>query len=293
MNRRFLLALVASALFGLVAILIFRNILQRQLEGERNRNPNQVIIATTKIPMGATITANQVKLAPYLMAPPEGTFNVVADVIGKVAQVELDASMPIQAKNIVNADRVGVENRIKDGMRAMAIRVDEASSVAGFATPGSVVDIVAVVTPTTNSKPVSKVIVQNLRVLANGTQMHARTEAQGRVGNTVTLEVSPAQAEILTLAMREGTLHLLLRRHADDSYVNVPPVVMTGVVDEYSKSDARTTPSPQSSSSNTPPWFSPSLKPSPSPTAVASPTVKLATIRVISGDKLETVSIKQ
>ena len=142
MNRRFLLALVASTLFGLVAILIFRNILRNQVALERDRSPNQIILATAKIPAGATITASQVKLAPYATVPlPEGTFNVVADVIGKIAQVELDASMPIQAKNIVTADRVGVGNKLKEGMRAMAIRVDEASSVAGFSTPGSIVDI--------------------------------------------------------------------------------------------------------------------------------------------------------
>ncbi|MBS1809624.1 MAG: Flp pilus assembly protein CpaB [Acidobacteria bacterium] len=297
MNRRFLLALAASALFGLVAIMIFRNILQRQVDDVKNRNPNQIVHATTKIPAGTTIAANQVRLAPYATVPlPEGSFSLPADVIGKIAQVELDANLPIQAKNIATLDKVGPGNRLKEGSRAMAIRVDEASSVAGFTTPGSIVDVVAVVTPSANSKPVSKVIVQNLRVLANGTNTQARTEAQGRVGNTVTLEVTPAQAEILTLAMREGTLHLLLRHPADEEYVNVPPVVMTGVVDEYKTDSRNTTPATNTTAipTNYPGWFTPPPpKSSPTPTATPSPAMRMAQVRVISGDKVDTVQVRQ
>lgn len=293
MNRRFLLALAASALFGLVAILIFRSILQRQLDRVRDETPNQIVLATTKIPAGTTIAANQVKLGPYATLPVEGSFSLTADVVGKIAQVDFDANMPIQAKNIITLERVGPGGKLEEGNRAMAIRVDEASSVAGFATPGSVVDVVAVVTPSSNSKPVSKVIVQNIRVLANGTQTQARTEGQSRIGSTVTLEVSPAQAEILTLAMREGTLHLLLRHPADKNYVQVQPVIMKNFIEEY-PSDTRPKAAPTSISPG-PSWYgpTPTPSPSPSPSPTASPTTKMLAIRVMSVDKEATVQVKQ
>lgn len=294
MNRRFLLALAASALFGLVAILIFRSILLRQIDAVREQqNPNQVVLATTKIPAGTTITMNQVKLGPYATLPVEGSFSALNDVVGKIAQVDFDPNMPIQAKNIITLERVGPGGKLEEGKRAMAIRVDEASSVAGFATPGSIVDVIAVVTPSSNSKPVSKVIVQNIRVLANGTQTQARAEGQNRIGSTVTLEVSPAQAEILTLAMREGTLHLLLRHPGDTGYVQVQPVVMKSFIEEY-PNDTRPKAAPTSTSFS-PPWYDPrpTQTPTPAQTPTASPTTKMLAIRVMSVDKEATVQVKQ
>jgi pilus assembly protein CpaB len=287
MNRRFLLAVAASALFGLLAILIFKAILEKQVAIGRAQTPNQIVLTTAKIPPGTVVAQNQVKLAPYPTVAPEGSFTNLTDVVGKVAQIELDANVPIQAKQISAADRQGPGNRLKEGYRAMAIRVDEASSVAGFAAPGSTVDVVAVVTPGANSRPVAKVIVQNLRVLANGQQTQARTEGQGRIGNTVTLEVTPAQAEILTLAGREGTLQLLLRHPADSEIVFVPPVVMPSFVDSYP--DSRPTPSVTPTRSNFPPLPTPSLAPTPTP----SPVVKMASVRVISSGKVENVAVRQ
>ncbi|MFN7927171.1 MAG: Flp pilus assembly protein CpaB [Blastocatellia bacterium] len=289
MNRRFLLALAISAFFGLLAILIFRTILQKSILNEKNTRP-QVVFATTKIPVGTVLTTSHVHAEPYLSAVPEGAFSSTADVIGKVAQVELDANVPIQAKQITTKDRLGPGYIVRKDYRAMSIRVDEASSVTGFASPGSIVDVVAVVTPGANSKPVSKVILQNLRVLANGQQTQARAEGQGRIGNTVTLEVTPAQAEILTLAGREGTLHLLLRHPADDSYVDVRPVVMPSFVESYPQE--KTTPAPSSV-----PKEPRSLAPIPvqtgTPPPTPSPAMKMSQVRVIAGDKVETVSVRQ
>ncbi len=285
MNRRFLLALVASALFGLVAILIFQKILQNKLIEERNIRPNQIVYATTKIPAGTTITLNQVKLVAH-DAQLEGAISRTQDVVGKIAQVDLDASLPIRA-NLIASDKDNRRLTLKPGYRAVAIRVDEASSVAGFATPGSWVDVGAVIAASSNSKPVSKIIVQNLRVLANGQQTQVKTENTGRTSGTVTLEVSSAQAETLMLTQREGTLYLTLRHPADQNLDFIPPVDMGHVVEHY-KNELR------SVSPNPPPTvFMPTPKLTPTPTPTISPTSKIAAVRVIAGDKVETVQVRQ
>ena len=285
MNRRFLLALVASALFGLVAILIFQKILQNKLIEERNIRPNQIVYATTKIPAGTTILQNQVKMVAH-ETQLEGAILKTQDAVGKIAQVDLDANLPIRA-NFIASEKDNRRLTLMPGYRAVAIRVDEASSVAGFATPGSIVDVGAVIAASSNSKPVSKIIVQNLRVLANGQQTQVKTEGTGRASGTVTLEVTSAQAETLMLTQREGTLYLTLRHPADQELESIPAVEMNHVIEDYKNEPRGVSPTP------TPTWFTPTPKPSPSPTPTVSPTTRIAAVRVIAGDKVETVQVRQ
>jgi Flp pilus assembly protein CpaB len=293
MNRRFVFAIAASAIFGLLAIFVFQRILQKQVNDARNNLQYQFVAPLTKIPVGTVIAQNQVKVNPSLSPPPEGSFRTLQEVVGKVAQVELLANMPIVAGNIASTNESSLQIRVREGYRAMSIRVDEASSVTGFATPGSYVDVGATVTPSANSRPMGKVLVQSLRVLATGRETQARTETQGRFGTTVTLEVTPAQAETLTLAMREGPLHLYLRNPSDKEYTLIPPVSMsdvtgTGRNDERGSS---VTPTPQATRPYSPPLPIPIVTPALTPTA--SPTQKMASVRIIAGDKSSEVTVRQ
>ena len=298
MNRRFLMALAASALFGLVAILIFQKILQNTMNDAGHRDQTKIVYAATKIPAGTTIAQNQLKLAfQETQALPEGRLLNPQDAVGKVAQVDIEANLPITTKNTTSSEQSGTLH-LERGKRAVSIRVDEASSVSGFARPGSYVDVGAVLTPSQNSKPVSKVIVQNLRVLATGRETQAKAEGQGRGGNTVTLEVTPAQAGMLNLAGREGSLYLILRHPADkDEYVQSQSVVMTDMAENY-KDTPRVAVTPQPTPQMYPPpyWgnnatLTPTPKPSPTPTP--SPSLKMAQVRVIAGDKPSEILVRQ
>jgi pilus assembly protein CpaB len=286
MNKRFLLALAASALFGLIAILILQKILRDRVEIARTDRGTQIVYAITKIPAGTVIAPNQVKLVSH-ETQLDGAILNMQDVIGKIAQVDLDANLPVRTHFIAGEK----DNRRlipKEGYRAVSIRVDEATSVAGFATPGSIVDVGAVIAPGSNAKPVSKIIVQSLRVLANGQQTQVKTDGTGRIGSTVTLEVTSAQAAMLMLAQREGTLYLTLRHPADQVPEAIPAVVLPQFEEGY-KNNTRTAavpPTPQPT-----PWIYPTPPPTPTPTP--GPTQKMAPVRVISGDKVEVVQVRQ
>jgi pilus assembly protein CpaB len=296
MNRRFMMALGASALFGLLAILIFQQILKNTVASTGHQGQTQIVLATTKIPAGTTIAQNHLKMSyQETQSLPEGRLLNMQDAIGKIAQVDIDPNWPITTKNTASSDKTGTLP-IKQGMRAISIRVDEATSVSGFTQPGSIVDVGAVLSPSQNSRPVSKVIVQNLRVLANGRDTQVKTDGQPRSGNTVTLEVTPAQAGMLALAMREGSLYLILRHPADKENDPIIPVAITGMVDDH-KETPRITPTPQSTPQMTsywstyPPTFTPT--PKPTPTATPSPSLKMAQVRVINGDKQSEVTVRQ
>ncbi len=292
MNRRFIMALAASALFGLVAILVFQKILQNRIDNVP-RTGQRIVYAAARIPAGTTIAPNQLKLVyQEAQAVPEGSFANLQDAVGRVPVVDVEPNLAVTTKNTTSADRVGTLINLKPGMRAVSIRVDEATSVSGFAQPGSYVDVGAVLSPSPNSKPVSKVIVQNLRVLANGRDTQAKSDGQ-RSGSTVTLEVSPAQAGMLALATREGSLYLILRHPADKELGAVPPVMMSGMVDDYKAEAPRTTNTPQPPPLIYPPWNpTPTPKPDPSPTPTASQPSRVA-VRVIAVDKSSEVTVRQ
>jgi pilus assembly protein CpaB len=296
MNRRFMMALAASALFGLVAILIFQKILQNTMKDVGHRDQTQIVYAATKIPAGTTITQTQLKLAfQETQSLPEGRLLNAQDAVGKIAQVDIDPNLPITTKNTSSSDQAGTL-LLELGKRAMSIRVDEATSVSGFARPGSYVDVGAVLSPGQNSKPVSKIIVQYLRVLATGRETQAKSEGQGRGGNTVTLEVTPAQAGMLTLAGREGSLYLILRHPADKDIGPVLPVVMGGMVEDNKTDVPRTATTSQPTPQIYPYWGNnPALTPTPkpSPTPTPSPSLKMASVRVIAGDKPSEIMVRQ
>jgi pilus assembly protein CpaB len=104
-------------------------------------------------------------------------------------------------------------------MRALAVPVSVDNTAGGFILPGDRVDILVThQTPrTTGSGTVDSVqpVLRNIRVLAIDQQVAAEEGKQSVIGATATLEVSPADGQIVTLAKASGTLSLMLRSYAD------------------------------------------------------------------------------
>ena len=121
----------------------------------------------------------------------------------------------------------GLSVLIPPGMRAMVVRLEDAAVQARLFYPEATVDVIATVRLIKESTVVSKIIVQNVRVLAVGitvdpSRMAEPAGASGGLGNkteekdsVVTLLVTPLQAEQLMLAQREGKLDLVLRNQQD------------------------------------------------------------------------------
>jgi pilus assembly protein CpaB len=98
---------------------------------------------------------------------------------------------------------------IDENMRAMTIRVNEVLGVAGFVLPGDRVDVL--LTQKENREtPVTDILLQNVRVLGVDQDTNLAKDKPS-VARAVTLEVSPAQAQQLTLGATIGTLSLALR----------------------------------------------------------------------------------
>ena len=140
--------------------------------------------------------------------------------VGGVTREALLANEPIIDAKIVRADEGGyMAVMLNPGMRALAVPVSVDNTAGGFILPGDRVDILVThQTPrTTGSGTLDSVqpVLRNIRVLAIDQQVTVEAGKQSVIGATATLEVSPSDGQVVTLAKASGTLSLMLRSYAD------------------------------------------------------------------------------
>ncbi|MBI1763624.1 MAG: Flp pilus assembly protein CpaB [Acidobacteria bacterium] len=217
-NKAPYLVLIGAILFGLLASVSVTN----YLANARGTNKqNTIVVASMEIPLGSKILAEQLTTVQMPQgATPEGTFSEVAKVVGRVAATRIAArETVINARLAPVGAAAGLSAIIPEGHRAMTVKVDDDSGMSGFVLPGTYVDVAAVINlASTGGGTISKIILQNIKVLANGDNLDEPTDKRdAQKARTVTLLVMPDQAEKLLLASTDGRLRLVMRNGADQN----------------------------------------------------------------------------
>jgi Flp pilus assembly protein CpaB len=151
---------------------------------------------------------------------PHGTFTSTESVVGRVNSRTLISGMCVsEALLAPPGTPPGLTMKIPEGMRAVAVEVDEFSSVAGFIRPGSRVDVVALLKSTTRGRKdnISRTVLQDIEVAAVGQEMGDDSGTGATVTRSVTLLVKPKEAPLLHLAATKGKIRLALRNKDDAS----------------------------------------------------------------------------
>jgi len=220
-----LVAAVASAL------LLTRYMDRRTAEA---RVPTRaVVVAAADLPVGAELRAENLALADWPAASvPAGAFESLAELEGKVVAIRLYRHEPLLAAKLAGAANGGLSALLPPGMRAAAVRVDDVVGVAGFIQPGDSVDVIATLRAEgTQLVTSSKVILQNVRVLAVGKELDTKARADKVVPATVaTLLVDATQSERLALAATQGKILLTLRGAADTGVVTTEGVTAAALI---------------------------------------------------------------
>jgi pilus assembly protein CpaB len=180
----------------------------------------EVLVANEEIPIGTVIEASKARLAAWPSELlPEGALRNPDDVVGRVARVTIEKNQPISESRLVSQGAGLLPLLITEGMRGMSVKVDSVTGVSGFITPNSRVDVLVSGNPSENGQEQrSKMILQNVRVLATGMAIEQEDEKPKEVP-TVTLLVTPEEAEKLTLASRQQAVRLALRNYSDQEIV--------------------------------------------------------------------------
>ena len=219
-NKRLILALTGAVLCGLFAVMLVTRYIA-SVDTFR-RDLNNVVVAKTEIQLGTKITAEQLGLLPMPNgSAPEGAFRKLEDAVGRVAVIPIGVREPITELKLAREGMgAGLGAVIPEGYRAMTVKVDEIVGVSGFVMPGSYVDVVAVIVPANQAAaakgPISKTVLQNIKVLASGANIDSPgNQREPNTVNAVTLLVTPEQAEKLALAANESKLQLMMRHYGD------------------------------------------------------------------------------
>ena len=218
-NKRFFIVLVGALIFGvLAAVSVSRYLSSAQAY---TKNLSRVAVAKVAIPVGTKIIAEQVMVVQFPKeSTPDGTFEAPEKLVGRVAVVNIPAREPIiESRLAPEGTAAGLSAVIPEGYRAMTVKVDDVVGISGFIMPGTLVDVVVTIDPAEKAgmqDPISKIVLQNIKVLANGQNIdQPENQREANSVKAVTLLVTPEQAEKLALAASEGELQLVMRNQID------------------------------------------------------------------------------
>jgi pilus assembly protein CpaB len=183
----------------------------------------QIVAAAGPLKMGQRLEVGDLKLVDWPEGKqPKGSLSRREDCVGRALIVPVAENGVILEQELASREAgAGLAVAIPVGMRAVSVGVDDVVAVAGFVTPGTFVDILA--TGSGPRGPVTRTILQHIRVLAVGQQLQADSTGKPQTAPVVTLLVTPEQAQSLTLASTEGKIHLALRNAVDTASANPPP----------------------------------------------------------------------
>ncbi len=300
-NKRLIIAVLAAVAFGLIAaVSVSRYLASAQAY---TKNLNNVVIAKVEIPVGSRIIAEQLTVAQFPRSvSPDGVFTKVDEnLIGRVAVTRIAAREPITESRLAPiGSAAGLSSVIPEGYRAMNVRVDDVVGISGFIMPGALVDVVVTIEPPEGGNQrerISKIVLQNIKVLANGQNLDKpKNEKEAERVKTVTLQVTPDQAEKLALASSEGRLQLVMRNSIDQG-----DEVTAGATKQSLLTGDRAVPVPEpglNGKDNPTPRTAAVRRPRPRASIVAEPAPRQAapapaparpSIEVIKGTKKENV----
>ena len=223
--RMMIVAFVALTLSVVVTFLAYR-LLSSRLAPSPEQTV-QIVVALDKVGIGTRIGPEHVRTVAWPKAlRPEGAFSDSKQVIGRGVIIPLMTNDPIvEGKLAPKEGGAGLTSTIPEGMRAVAVKVNDVIGVAGFVLPGTRVDIILTGSAErTGMDDTSKVILENVQVLAAGQNLERDEDGKPQNVQVITLLVSPEDSQKLALASADGRIQLALRNPLDLERTNPKPV---------------------------------------------------------------------
>jgi len=215
MNSRTLILVVVAVVIAIATAIVVKN------HSAGDEGGLKILVATTDISAGSFIHADkdlawvdwpQGSLSPSFITPDA---HHIEEFNGAVARYPIAAGGPITTTSVVRASEGGFMSAVlTPGLRAVSIAVSPTSGNAGFIFPGDRVDLLLThKIPAKDSNDnvlASETFIEDVRVLAID-QMLDNPENKAVIAKTITLEVSPKQAEMVNVATSLGSISVSLR----------------------------------------------------------------------------------
>jgi len=216
-GRTFLMFFIALVL-GVSAAWLANNWVEDRLRPGTESAGTPVVVAALDIPFGTKIELAHIKVVDWPSGnTPKGAFADPVLLEGKIAkQGFLPGEVILEERVVEHLGGSTLASIVEPNKRAVTVRVNDVIGVAGFLLPGNRVDILT--TRQQGKRALTETILQDVKVLAVD-QTASTDKDRPVVVRAVTLELSPAEAELLVKATSEGSLQLTLRNPLDSELV--------------------------------------------------------------------------
>jgi pilus assembly protein CpaB len=244
-----------------------------------------VLITTQEVPAREKITDAMFtrEMRPGNTVQPDAISDP-SQAVGSLALITIPVGSQLTASSIGTNVAFALPVRLQPGMRAVSIPVDRVKDVSGLVQPGDRVDVIAIPPPRSNGPPPhAATIFRGIRVLAVGNALEnpsATPPPDEQTAATVTLEVTPKQADLLAWADANATLRLALRSPSES--------IHTEPVEELTLAGSGGPSVPSG-----PPQFAPALPPAigslglqPPPKVADPPHGPVSPVELIVGDQI-------
>jgi pilus assembly protein CpaB len=281
-----------AILAGLVAALLITRYLERRTVSVSTPT-SKIVVAAMDLPLATHLRPEQLRMADWpVTAMPPGAIRDVKEAVDHILTSRVLEGEPLLPGKLAARDAGnGLAALIPANMRAIAVRVDDVVGVAGFIHPDDRVDVIVTIHPpakgNVDPEMISKVILQNVKVLAVGKELEVneRTRNQANPATVATLLVNPEESEKLALSATEGRLMLTLRSWTDNQAVITQGIVPSGLI-------AGDSTKPRDVVVVAPPPRRPAVRvaqaaPPPPPAAAAAPPGHGNVVEILRGDRFE------
>jgi len=223
MNQRFISVLIFAFLVAGGASLILYRLMAARMPNKPAVPTASVVVAGANLEVGRLIRPTDLKTREWAGALPEGAITKTEEIVGRGVVSNIYAGEVILANRLApKGAGAGLAAMIPEGMRAVGVRVNEVVGVAGFAVPGMRVDVLVSGNPGGQGGSITRTLLQNIQVLSAGQEFKKDTEGKPIVVQVVNLLVTPAQAEMLSLAANQASIQLVLRNPLDTKVAQTP-----------------------------------------------------------------------
>ena len=212
-------AFAAALVLGVIAaVLVYQWASDLKKHSKENWKP--IVTATVEIKPHTKITKEMIQtthVPDELIA--DNVATNLAEVEGRVSNVRISPKAQVRRADLAqagNANTLAVN--VPAGMRAIAIDAGEIAAVGKSVKPDDHIDIMATFHDPQTKQDLTKIVLQNVRVLAINC---GDTDPASKAGadTSMTIALKPEDAELVTAASRAGALRVMLRAVNDDKII--------------------------------------------------------------------------
>lgn len=218
-----------ALVFGVGAVIGMKNVMKTKpavVVKTKSVNTVNVLVARSNISLGDVVKESNFRwmawprdaLGPNYVRQDQ-RLTAKKDFAGSIARAQIMAGEPIAAQKLIKAGEGGVlASILPPGMRAISTKISEQSAAGQLILPNDHVDVLLARRLRSRgggNEQVVDTLFRNVRVLAIGQVIEAKEGKKSVEAKTATLELTPAQAELLVQANAMGSISLALRSVAD------------------------------------------------------------------------------